>query len=275
MRKTIIRAKTGIIGLDLPELIRFKDLFYTLAWRDFRVRYAQTLIGFLWAFIQPLLTIAILSLIFGRFINVNTGNVPHLLFTVCGVSAWTYFSYVLTNSGNSIISAQAMVKKVYFPRLIIPLSKAVVGLIDFGITLLFIVILMIYYGITPSINVVFMPVFILLTIIASLGVGIWLSALTIRYRDFQHIIPFVIQIGLYVTPTAYPAEYAIQKLPKAMAFLYFLNPMAGIIQGFRWSILGAAPPDFHFALSIAASIVLFVSGLWYFKQVEGEMADIL
>ncbi|MEZ4890982.1 MAG: ABC transporter permease [Crocinitomicaceae bacterium] len=272
MDKLIIDAKKRSIVPNIKELIRYKDLFWTLSWRDFKVRYAQTTIGLLWALLQPVVTIAILSIVFGRFVGVKT-EVPYLLYNVSGMAIWTYFSYVLSNSGNSIIAAQQMVKKIYFPRLIIPLSKAVVGLIDLGIVLLILIVLMFYYQVVPSANIWAAPLFILLAMVASLGAGIWLSALTVRFRDFQHVLPFIVQIGLYVTPIAYPAEFAMQTLPSWAAKIYFLNPMAGIIQGFRWSLFGGAAPDGFFWISVVMVFVLFVSSLFYFRKVEDEMAD--
>jgi lipopolysaccharide transport system permease protein len=268
----IIDAKSKTLIPDFKELYHYKDLFFTLAWRDFKVRYAQTTIGLLWALLQPLITLLILTLVFGRFVGVKT-EVPHLLFTVAGMSLWSYFSYVLTNSGNSIISSQDMVKKIYFPRLIIPISKAVVGFIDYGITLLIMIILMIYYGVGPSTNIIYAPLFILMGIVAALAVGIWLSALTIRYRDFQHIIPFVVQIGLYITPIAYPAEFAIKQLPKWAAPIFYLNPMAGVIQGFRWCVFGGAAPGNLIFVSLGCILLLFITGIAYFSKIEQEMSD--
>lgn len=272
MQKTIIKSTSKSIFPDIKELIRYKDLFLTLSWRDFKVRYAQTTIGLLWAFLQPLVTIIILSMVFGKFVGVET-PVPHLLYTVAGMSVWTYFSYVLTNSGNSIISNQGMVKKIYFPRLIIPLSKAIVGLIDFGITLLILLALMVYYKVFPTSNVWLAPVFLFIGMIAALGGGIWLSALTVRYRDFQHVVPFIVQIGLYVTPIAYPAEYATKHLPSWASAIYFLNPMAGVIQGFRWSLFGGEAPGQMFWISLIMVLIIFISGLFYFRKIEDEIAD--
>lgn len=272
MHKTVIKANNRSVFPDIKELIRYKDLFLTLSWRDFKVRYAQTTIGLLWAVVQPVVTILILSMVFGQFVKVET-PVPHLLYTVSGMSIWAYFSYVLTNSGNSIIANQGMVKKIYFPRLIIPLSKAVVGLIDFAITFLILIILMFYYQIVPSSNAWLAPVFIFIGMLAALGAGIWLSALTVRFRDFQHVVPFIVQIGLYVTPVAYPAEFATKELPEWAATLYFLNPMAGVIQGFRWSLFGGDAPGTMFWISIIMVLVLFVSSLFYFRKVEDDMAD--
>ncbi|HLU87322.1 MAG TPA: ABC transporter permease [Taishania sp.] len=272
MQKTVIKSNKRSIVPNFRELFRYKDLFLTLSWRDFKVRYAQTTVGLLWAFIQPVVTILILSMVFGKFVGVET-PVPHLLYTVTGMSIWTYFSYVLTNSGNSIIANQGMVKKIYFPRLIIPLSKAVVGLIDFAITALILIVLMVYYGVKPEPTVWLAPLFLFVGMLAALGAGIWLSALTVRYRDFQHVVPFIVQIGLYITPVAYPAEFATQFLPKWASMLYFLNPMAGVIQGFRWSLYGGQAPDGMFWISMIMVLVLFVSSLFYFRKVEDDMAD--
>jgi len=272
MATKIIDSKKSSLFPDLKELLRYKDLFITLAWRDFRVRYAQTSIGLLWAILQPVVTLLILSLVFGRFIGVQT-EVPSLLYTSVGMSVWSFFSYVMTNSGSSIIASQDMVKKIYFPRLIIPLSKAVVGFIDFGIAILILIGLMIYYQVSPSSNIWMSPVFILMGVIAALGVGIWLSALSVRFRDFQHVVPFLVQIGLYVTPIAYPAEFATKQLPTWAANIYFLNPMAGVIQGFRWSLFGGTPPGNFIWISAIMIIVIFISGLFYFSKIEKNMAD--
>ena len=191
------------------------------------------------------------------------------------MTAWTYFAFVLNQSGNSIIGAQEMVKKIYFPRLVIPLSKAVVGFVDFAIAFFILGVMMLVYDFAPSVNIAFLPLFILLTIISALAVGIWLSALTIRYRDFQHVVPFLVQFGLYATPTAYPAETIINNLPDWAVAIYYLNPMAGVVEGFRWSILGGvAPSDFAY-ISFALIAILFISGLFYFRKVERVMADIV
>lgn len=272
-KTTIIDAKHRQLFPSFSEIRRFKDLFFTLAWRDFRVRYAQTTIGFLWAFIQPIVTLLILSLVFGRFAKVDTGPIPHVLFTTCGLITWTYFAYVMTNSGKSIIESQGMIKKIYFPRLIIPLSKALVGLIDLAVTVVILIVLMFVYKIVPEATVWLAPLFLIIGMIAALGVGIWLSALTIRFRDFQHIIPFMVQLGLFITPVAYPAGKALEGAPQWAESLYYLNPMAGVVQGFRWSIFGGDPPGSMMYISFAMILVLFVTSLIYFKRVEDEIAD--
>ncbi len=275
MYRLVVDANKRGLSLNLKELLQYRDLFLILAYRDLRVRYAQTFLGLLWAVIQPLATLIIFTLVFGKAIKVETGSIPYPLFAVCGMAAWSYFSFVLGQSGNSIISSQEMVKKIYFPRLVIPLSKALVGFVDFIIAILFIVALLVFYNYTPSGNIVFLPVYILFCIISSLAVGIWLSALTIRYRDFQHIVPFLVQFGLYATPVGYPAEMIVNNLPQWATVLYYVNPVAGIVEGFRWCILGGDMPSIYSYLSLFIVLLLFVTGLFYFRKVERIMADIV
>ncbi len=271
MSKIIVDARRSAFSPDLKELKNYRDLFYILAYKDLRVRYAQTFLGFFWALLQPLATLLIFILVFGMAVKVDTGDIPYPLFAISGISMWAYFGFVLNQSGNSIIGAQEMIKKIYFPRLVIPLSKAVVGFVDFAVALLMLALLMVVYGFTPSSSIIFAPLFIILNILAALSVGIWLSALTIRYRDFQHVIPFLVQFGLYATPVAYPARL----VPEKYQLIYNLNPMAGVIQGFRWSVFGGDPPDVYFYISMTVILVLFVSSLFYFKKVEDVMADIV
>ncbi|MGF1636354.1 MAG: ABC transporter permease [Cyclobacteriaceae bacterium] len=275
MERLIVDAENFKYRLGLKELIRYSDLFWVLAYRDLRVRYAQTFLGLFWAFLQPAATLLIFTIVFGKAVKVDTGGVPYPVYAICGMAAWTYFSFVMNQSGNSIIGAQEMIKKIYFPRLVIPLSKAVVGFVDFAIAMLFLVALFIMYGFTPSSNLIYMPIFLLLTVISSLAAGIWLSALTIRYRDFQHIVPFMVQFGLYATPIAYPASTIVDNLPTWGTVLYYFNPMAGIIEGFRWSLIGGELPSIYSWISIGFTCLLFISGLFYFKRVERIMADIV
>ncbi len=246
-------------------------MFFILAYRDLRVRYAQTALGLLWAILQPLATLLIFTLIFGRAIKVDTGSIPYPVYALSGMSAWAYFSFVMSQSGSSIIGAGEMVKKIYFPRLVIPLSKALVAIVDFLITLLLLIVLMFFYQVPISQNVLFLPVFFLLNVVGALGVGIWLSALTIRYRDFQHVVPFLVQIGLYATPIAYP----VSMVPEKYQWLYHLNPMTGIISGFRWSLFGQEGFHAMTVLSFVMIFVLFISGVWYFKRMEKTMADLV
>jgi lipopolysaccharide transport system permease protein len=275
MGKIVVDANKGSFSLNLKELFSYRDLFLVLAWRDLRVRYAQTFLGFSWAIVQPVITLIIFTLVFGRFVKVDTGGIPYPVFALCGMVSWTYFAFVMGQSGNSIIGAQEMIKKIYFPRLVIPLSKAVVGLVDFLIAFFLLIVLLMYYRVPVSSNLVILPFFLLLTVLSSLSAGIWLSALSIRYRDFQHITPFLVQVGLYATPIAYPGEIVIDTLPDWGVFLFYLNPMAGIVEGFRWSILGHGGLHAVSYISYGVVIVLFFTGIMYFKRVERIMADIV
>lgn len=244
-----------------------------LTYRDIRVKYAQTSIGFIWALINPLFQIIILSFIFGTVAKIGTGNVPvpHIIFTTAGMCGWTYFANVFSNAGASIIGAQGMISKIYFPRLIIPLSKAIVAFIDLTIILILLLILCIYYEVPISKNIYFLPFFILAAVLSGLTGGIWMSALTIRYRDFIHLIPFILRLGMYATPIAYP----IQAVPKEYQFLFFLNPLTGIVEGIRWSFIGG---DLHlngFLISSSVILLLFVLSFIYFSSVEDEIVDII
>lgn len=275
MYKLVVDARKRNLGLNMKELWLYRDLFLILAYRDLRVRYAQTFLGLLWAVIQPLATLTIFTVVFGKVAKVDTGEIPYPLFAICGLAAWSYFGFVLNQSGNSIISSQDMIKKIYFPRLVIPLSKAVVGFVDFFVALAFMVVLMLFYGFTPGSTLLFLPAFILLAIISALAVGIWLSALTIRYRDFKHVVPFLVQFGLYATPVGYQAKDVVQNLPEWATVLFYLNPMTGVIEGFRWCLLGSAPPGVYAYYSFGMIMLLFISALFYFKRVERVMADIV
>jgi len=271
MQQTIIKGGNKSLNLNLNELVQYKDLLFTLALRDFKVRYAQTFLGLLWGILQPLMTLLVFILVFHFTVKVDTGKIPYPLFALAGMCSWNYFSNVMSGAGNSIIGAQGMIQKIYFPRLIIPLSKALVGLIDLAIVLIMFFILMIIYRYPLSVNIIFLPLFLLISIISSLAVGIWLSALTIRYRDFQFIVPFMVQFGLYATPIAYPVTLA----KKQFQWIFYLNPMTGVVQGFRWCLLGTEAPNYLCYISFAFILLLFVSSLFYFKKTERIMADIV
>lgn len=268
--KTIITPASSK-KLNLSELLHYKDLFLILAYRDIKVRYAQTFLGLLWALLQPLATLLIFTLIFGGAIKVDTDGIPYPVFALAGMSAWSYFSFVMAQSGNSIIAAGEMVKKIYFPRLIIPLSKAVVAFVDFFVALVLLLLLMLYHNIAVGWHLVYLPLFVLLTVIASLGVGIWLSALSIRYRDFQHAVPFMVQIGLYATPVAYP----VSMIPEKWQLVYHLNPMTAIIEGYRYAFFGVGHFQSATYLSIGIAILLFITGIIYFKRMEKTIADLV
>ena len=270
--KTIIEAARPRLALHVKELFHYRDLLGMLAYRDYRVRYAQTVLGFSWALIQPLLTLLIFVLVFDKAVKVNTGNIPYPLFAVAGLWAWSYFSYVITQAGQSIVSSQALVTKIYFPRLIIPVSKGIVGFIDFIIVFFLLLLLMAWYRFFPGTNLIALLVLIVAVVLFSLATGIWFSALTIRFRDLQYVIPFLVQIGLYLSPVGYPSS----QIPSEYKNFYYLNPMAGIIDGFRWCLFNAPLPETRFLVYSASIILLlFFSGIYYFQRTERVIADVI
>lgn len=269
--KQVIDSSSTSLAHYFQELVKYKDLLVTLSIRDFKVRYSQTFLGFLWVFLQPLSTVAVLVLVFDKTLHVETRGIPYPLYAMAGMALWTYFGYVLNQSGTSIIQSQSIISKVYFPRLIIPISKAVVGLIDFGVSFALLGLLFLVYRYPIAPQIVFAPFFVLLALLASVGVGILFSSFTVRYRDFQYVIPFVLQVGFYITPIAYPATF----VSGTWKWLYFLNPMAGIIEGFRWSIFGGAALDNHCYVSCVATAVMLVTGVFFFVKSESEMADLV
>ncbi len=274
-KKTIIEASKRI-NLNLKEVYEYRELLWTLTYRDIRVKYAQTVIGFIWAVLNPLFTLIILSFVFGTVANIQiTGEngvaVPHLIYTIAGLCGWTYFSEVLSQAGSSIIGAQNMVKKIYFPRLVIPMSKAFTAFIDFAVVLGIMAVCMIIYGYPPSANIIYFPLFFLIAVISGLAAGIWMSALTIRFRDFQHITPMLLRVGMYASPIAYPAS----AVPEQYKILFYMNPMAGVVEGMRWCIIGGNQLSGYAYVSFAVITVMLVLGLYYFKSVERVMADIL
>lgn len=274
--KTIIEPKNNYFNLNLSELYRYRELLWTFTYRDFRVRYAQTAIGIVWAVINPLFTALVLFFVFSIVARVKIETpdgqvVPHLLYTMAGMCGWQYFSTVVTHGGDSILGAQGMVKKIYFPRLMLPLSKALTALVEFAITLALLFVFMAFYRFAPSWNIVFFPIFLLAAIVSGLAGGIFISALTIRYRDFHHVTPMLMRLGMYVSPIAYPAS----SVPDKYLFIYYMNPMAGVIEGMRWSLIGGTPPHLYSYISFGVVLLLLIVGLFYFKKVEYSMADIL
>jgi len=262
-------------GLRLPsprELWASRELVYFLTWRDVKVRYKQTLIGAAWAIVQPVLTMVVFSLFFGRLARIPSEGIPYPIFSYCGLLPWTFFSHGLTQAANSLAGNSRLITKVYFPRSIIPLSAVLVGLVDFGLAFLVLVGMMAYYGISPGVNVVWLPGFLLLSLIASLGAGLWLSALGARYRDVRFAVPFLIQIGLFATPVIYPSTL----LAGSWRFLLGLNPMTAVVEGFRWSLLRVGrPPGAMIAVSLLMALALLVSGAVYFRKVERTLADVV
>lgn len=269
--KTIISKNSGRF-INLRELLHYRELLWMLAYRDFRVRYANTILGFGWALIQPLLTLIIFIVVFNKAARVQTGETPYPIFAMSGMWAWSYFSYVLSQAGQSVLGAQSLITKVYFPRIIIPVSKSLVGFIDFSITFLMLVILMGWFRFLPPAQAPALLLFVAGIVLFSMAMGIWFSALTIRFRDLMYVIPFLIQFGLYISPVGYPSSL----IPDVYKPFYYLNPMAAIIDGVRWSLLGSPlPPVQYLVYSAVMIVVLFFSGIYYFRRVERVMADIL
>jgi lipopolysaccharide transport system permease protein len=270
-RWRVVEPPRGLVALKLRELWRYRELVYFLTWRDILVRYKQAVLGVAWAILQPLLTIVVFTVIFGGFLHVKSGSVPYPVFSLAALLPWQLFSGAVQRSGMSLVASQSLITKVYFPKLVIPLAAVLGGLVDFCISLLVLVPLMAYYHVTPTWNVLWLPVFVLLTVLMALGVGLWLSALNVLYRDVQYIIPFLMQVWMYVSPVAWPVSYISGKHQT----LFDLNPMMGVIQGFRWALYGAAFPGKLLLTSLVVILVFFVSGLYYFRRMERVFADLV
>jgi lipopolysaccharide transport system permease protein len=266
----VIRPARGWAPLNLPDLWRYRELIFFLTWRDITVRYKQTILGAGWAIIQPFFTMLVFSVFFGRLGNIPSDGLPYPIFTFCALLPWQLFSYSLSQAGNSLVANQNLITKVYFPRVVIPLSATLAGLVDFAIAFVVLLGMMVFYAIRPTIAVWTLPLFVLLALVTSLGAGLWLSALNVQYRDARHLIPFLTQFWLYLTPIAYPSSM----VPEAWRTVYGLNPMAGVVEGFRWALLGSgsAPGPMVFVSALAA-LLLFVSGLFYFRRMEKTFAD--
>jgi lipopolysaccharide transport system permease protein len=269
---TVIESQKSWIALDLGEVWKYRELFYFLTKRDIKVRYKQTVLGGLWAIIQPVFTMIVFTLFFGRLAKVPSDGIPYPIFVYAGLLPWTYFANALAASGNSLVGSANLITKVYFPRLIIPASASLAGLLDFFIAMIVLGVLMIYYQFLPGICILLIPLLISLTFLCAVGVGLWLSALNVEYRDIRYAIPFLIQIWMFVSPVIYPVSILDEKF----RWLLALNPMAGIINAYRASLLGHKPIDW-FLLGISASIIiiLFVSGVSYFRKMEKTFADVV
>lgn len=268
----VIRPSRGWVALRLRELWEYRELFYFLAWRDIKVRYKQTVLGAAWAIIQPFFTMVVFSIFFGQLAKIPSDGVPYPVFAYCALLPWHLFAYALNESANSMVGNQQLIKKVYFPRLIIPLAGVLAGLVDFAIAFGVLLLLMLYYGIVPTVAIVTLPLFLLLAVGAALAVGLWLSTLNVQYRDVRYVIPFLTQFWLFATPVAYPSSL----VPEPWRLLYGLNPMAGVVEGFRWALLGKAEwPGPMIFVSAAMVAALLVSGLYYFRRMERTFADVV
>ncbi|MCR4411034.1 MAG: ABC transporter permease [Thermoguttaceae bacterium] len=275
-----IRPTHGWRAIDLRELWRYRELLFALTWREIKVRYKQTVLGSAWAIIQPLTTTGLFAALFGVLMgraNMPTvPGVPYIVSTFCAMLPWQLFAHSLSQSGQSLISHQHMITKVYFPRLIIPFSAVLSALVDFGIAFVALVVLMFCYGVAPSWWVFTLPAFVVLAVVSSLAAGLWLSALTAIYRDFRYIVPFIVQLGMFASPVVYSAASLQAKLPDWALLLYSLNPMVGVIEGFRWALLGSAsPPGLMFVISSVMTALVMVTGMFYFRRMERTFADVI
>lgn len=268
---TFIRPAKAWAGIGLRELWEYRELLYFLTWRDVKVRYKQTALGAAWAVIQPLFMMLVFSLFFGRLAGIPSDGVPYPIFTFCGLLPWQLFAHALTESSNSLVANERLITKVYFPRLVVPIAAVLGGLVDFAIAFVILLFMMFYFGIVPTSAIVALPGFILLAVATALAVGLWLSALNVKYRDVRYTINFLIQFWLFATPVAYPSSL----VPEAWRPLYGLNPMAGVVEGFRWALLGTKPPGALLAVSILVVAVLLIGGLFYFRRMEQEFADVV
>jgi lipopolysaccharide transport system permease protein len=269
-RVTVIKPSPRWPHLDVREFWHFRELFQMLVWRDVKVRYKQTFIGIAWAVVQPVMLMIVFSLVFGKFAEFSSEGLPYQVFAFSGLLPWSYFAGALTLAAVSIVSNQNLVTKVYFPRVFLPFAASAVPLIDFAIAFVVLIGLMLWFDIGVSITAVLMPAFVALAFVTALGVGLFLSAVNVRYRDVPYAIPFVLQLWMWLSPVA----YAVTALPERFQWVFALNPMTGVINGFRWSLLGTPAPSLgQLALSIAAAIVFFVGGLAYFRRSEPKFAD--
>ena len=269
---TIIRPSRGWVRLDLRELWEYRELLYFFVWRDIKVRYKQTVLGAAWAVIQPFFTMVVFSLFFGRLARMPSEGVPYPIFAYSALVPWMYFANALTGATNIMVEHQRVITKVYFPRLVLPISAVLSGLVDFGIAFTVLIGMMLFYGIVPTVAMWMLPFFILLAMITALGVGLWLSALNVQYRDVRYTIPFLVQFWLFATPIAYPSTL----VPEKWRALYGLNPMAGVVEGFRWALLGKEQgPGPMLAVSAIAITLVLLGGLFYFRRMEKTFADIV
>lgn len=268
---TLIKPSRGWVALNLKDLWKYRELVYFLIWRDVKVRYKQAALGVAWAIIQPILTMVIFSVVFGKFGKLPTDNsIPYPLFTFAALLPWQLFAGALQRSGTSLVGSAHLITKIYFPRLIIPISAVVGGLVDFVISFVVLIGLMAYYRVYPTWNMLWIIPFILLTLITALAVGLWFSAMNVRYRDVQQMIPFIIQAWMFASPVAYSANMITDR---AWQLVYGLNPLAGIIQGFRWALLGGNPPGELMWISAVVMVIILISGLYYFRRMEKTFAD--
>lgn len=268
----VIQPPRGLGSLDVAALWEYRELLYFLVWRDVKVRYKQTFIGASWAIFQPAMTMAIFTVVFGNFAKIPSDGLPYAVFAYTALLPWTYFSTALSRSGTGLVSNANLITKVYFPRLIIPLASVIAPAVDFLFAFLLLLGLMAWFGIVPTWGILVLPLFFLLAMITALAIGLWLAPLNARYRDVGHTIPFVTQFWMFASPVVYP----VSLIPESWRLLYSLNPMVGVIEGFRWALLGKGDTDFSpMLVSVAVVLVLLVGGLVFFKRMERTLADVI
>lgn len=274
VKKPLIKVKPPSRGvsLDFKELWEHRELLYILVWRDIKVRYKQTTLGVAWVILQPFLTMVVFSLLFGRLAGLPSQGLPYPIFTYTALLPWQLFANALTQSGNSLVMNQSLITKVYFPRVVIPLTPILAGLLDFAIAFIFLIGMMFYYKIYPTVAILTLPLFILLAIVTAFAVGLWLSALNVEYRDVRYAIPFLVQFWFFITPVS----YSIELIPEKWRTLYALNPMVGVVEGFRWALLGQELTIGPIIIASAvAVVVILISGLYYFRRMEDRFADVV
>lgn len=266
----VLRPSRGWQQLGLKDLWQYRELLYFLCWRDIKVRYKQTALGIAWAILQPLMTMVLFSLFFGKLAKMPSDGIPYPLFVLTALVPWMFFSNGVTQSAGSLVENASLLKKVYFPRLAVPIASIIAGCVDFVCSFALLIIMMLFYGIVPSAAVLWLPFFLALACIASLGVGLWLSALNVQFRDVRYVIPFLMQLWMFATPIAYPSSL----LSEPLRTLYGLNPMVGVVEGFRWVLLGTATsPGPMVLVSAVASLVVLITGAFYFRRMEVTFSD--
>jgi lipopolysaccharide transport system permease protein len=267
----VIRPSRGWVRLHLRDLWAYRELLYFFIWRDVKVRYKQTALGAGWAILQPFLLMVVFSVFFGRLLNVQSAGVPYPVFAYTALVPWTMFANAVAQSGGSLVANQQLLTKIYFPRLLIPISATLGNVVDFVFAFVVLIGLMLYYGIAPGAAILLTPLLVLLAIVTALGVGLWLSALNVKYRDIRYVVPFLVQLWLFATPVAYSSSI----VPATWKPLYDLNPMVGVVEGFRWALLGTGNLDPMFGISAIAAVLLLLSGLVYFRRTERTFADVV
>lgn len=268
----VIRPGIDRIGVQFNRLWEYRELLFFLVWRDLKVRYKQTVLGVAWAVLQPLATMAVFSIIFGRLARIPSEGVPYPIFAYCALVPWQLFAFALTESSNSMVQNQYLISKIYFPRLIVPLTPVLTAVVDFLFAFALLIGMMLVYGVVPKVTILLLPVFLALVVLTSFAAGVWMSALTAEYRDIRYTVPFLVQFWMFATPIAYPSNL----VPEKWRILYGLNPMTSVVEGFRWVLLGTpAPPLMPMMASGLAVAVILCGGVMYFRRLEGTFADVL